>query len=115
MNLKSVLLHSPLRVGGAPAAKKYEHGGDVHLAISPPFVVIGRRVGGEFYAVGVPIGSVGHVEFAPGPIPGEADDADATPATMKDAFRRTRRARSAQASQEEVASAQDGSPEEADK
>ena len=63
MSLKSVLLSAPIRVGGAPASKKYEHGGDVYLDIKPPFIVIGRRVGGVFQCVGVPAGSVGHVEF----------------------------------------------------
>jgi hypothetical protein len=63
MNLKSVLLSAPVRVGGAPAAKKYEHGGDVALAVDPPFVLICRRSGDSLVTVGIPIVSVQQVEF----------------------------------------------------
>jgi len=64
MSIKSVLLAAPIRIGTAPASKKYEAGEGVAIASQAPFIVISRTDGEDVHSVGIPAASVVLVEYA---------------------------------------------------
>lgn len=63
--IKSVTLASPVRIGNAPAARKFEVEEGTAIESQAPFIVIKRTEGDMVHSVGIPAASVVLVEFVP--------------------------------------------------